>query len=79
MKHKRPNPNTRFSFAIIPGEDGAMYRLFRRDFDGRIHYVQLMHCHGMDRSKFAQAINSLRHELRNRVDHLELTVLGITS
>ena len=79
MKHKRPNPHTRFSLAIIPAEGGFTYRLFRRDIMNRLHFAQMTLQDGMDRAEFACALRKLHRELLDKVDQVELEVLGVTS
>lgn len=78
MKHKQPNKNTRFSLSIIPAEDGFTYRLFRRDITNRLHFAQMTLQDGMDRSEFACALRKLHRELMDKVDRVELEVLGVT-
>ena len=78
MKHKQPNKNTRFSLAIVPAEDGFTYRLGRRDITGRLHFAQVTLQNGMDRGDFACALRKVHRELLDKVDLVELEVLGAT-
>lgn len=78
MQHKLPNKHTRFAYARIPNDDGIIYRLSRRDLNGRLHFAQITYSEGMDKMKFACALWALRKELRDRVDQIDLMVLGVT-
>lgn len=78
MKHKQPNKHTRFSLSIVPTEDGFTYRLFRRDVTNRIHFAQMTLQDGMNRGAFACALRQLHRELLDKVDRVELEVLGVT-
>lgn len=79
MKHKQPNKHTRFSLAIIHAVNGFTYRLGRRDITGRLHFAQATLQDGMDRGQFACALRKLHRELLEKVDRVELEVLGVTS
>lgn len=78
MKHKHPNPHTRFSLAIVPTDGGITYRMSRRDITNRLHFAQMTFQDGMDRGEFACALRKLHRELLDKVDQVELEVLGVT-
>lgn len=76
MKHKRPNPNSRFAYARIPGERGVLYRLSRRAFNGTLHFSQATMVGS--RHDFAKTLWAMRRELLERVDAIEMQLMGVT-
>ena len=80
LRHKRPNPDTRFSWGRVIGDGGAItYRLFRRDFRRAIHTTLLRFAPGTDRCAIAEELRNKRHELRERVDKIEFHLMGLSA
>lgn len=79
MRHKRPNPHSRFSWGRVLGDNGSVtYRLFRRDIRGALHVeMKRFSPDDFERADIALALNAMRHVLRNRVDELDLKFLGV--
>lgn len=61
--------------AFIPGTE---YRLFRREHSGRVHAEMQLFAVEVDRSYIARRLLAMRHELRNRVDTIDLAAMGVT-
>lgn len=78
MKHKQPNKLSRFALAIIPSEKGLTYRLSRRDFRNVLHFAFRTFAHGTDHAEMARSLWAMRRELNDRVDGIELELLGLT-
>jgi hypothetical protein len=76
MKRKGPNQYSRFSWSRIPKESGITYRLFRRDFNGRL-YCEWWTFEGESRREMAMKLRAMRKTLLERVDAVELLELGV--
>ncbi|HKV00983.1 MAG TPA: hypothetical protein VJQ26_02595 [Ktedonobacteraceae bacterium] len=79
MRSKRPNPDKRFSLAIVPGENGLTYRLCRRDFQRRMHFTWKTFPCGTQDCEIASWLWKARRELHDKVDAVELEMLGVIS
>jgi hypothetical protein len=77
---KRPTGRGSFSWGREPAQDGAVviYRLFRRDANRRVHPE--IHTFGRDwqRRDIAARLRQMRHQLRDRVDEIDLHLMGVT-
>lgn len=78
MRHKRPNPHARFSWGRVVGDGGTVtYRLFRRDMNRALHASLHRFPADADRRDVAQKLRAMRRELLQRVDNIELHLLGV--
>lgn len=77
---KRPAGRGSFSWGREPAQDGAVviYRLFRKDQRRALHVE--MHTFGRDwpRRAIAARLRTMRHALRDRVDEIDLALMGVT-
>lgn len=78
MIHKRPNQISRFAFAIVPSNKGLTYRLSRRDFRGVLHFVWKTFPCGTQDCEIASWLWKARRDLLDKVDAVELELLGMT-
>jgi hypothetical protein len=76
MRHKLPRKDSRFSFAIIQTERGTLYRLCRRDFRNKLHFSMRTFPYGTDPKAIATWLIVARKELLERVDTVELAMMG---
>lgn len=77
--HKRPTGRGCFSWARVPKDGGAViYRLFRRDQRGTLHWKQVIAPATEPREHIARELNIARHQLRNTVDEIDLEIMGVT-
>lgn len=79
MKRKQPNKHSCFAFAVIQSDAGVTYRLSRRDFRGVLHFSWKTFAPGYDRTLQAVVLRAMRNELRERVDAIELHLLGLAA
>lgn len=78
VRRKCPNPHTRFSWGRVMGDSGSVtYRLFRRDHRRAMHVAMHRFAAGTDRYAIAVKLREMRRELLERVDKIELHLLGV--
>lgn len=78
VRRKCPNPHTRFSWGRVMGDSGSVtYRLFRRDHRNALHTTIWRFDAGTDRRVMARKLCEMRRELLERVDKIELHLLGV--
>jgi len=70
-----------FSWGRFPmGPAGAIvYRLFRRDHAGALHFVALNFYRRDARRDMAIALRAARHRLRNQVAEIDLVAMGVAA
>jgi len=80
ISHRHPRKVSSFTWSRVPGACGSVtYRLFRRDMRGALHCsIIRFEQDKQDRCAMAQKLRSKRHELRDRVDTIDLHLLGVT-
>ncbi len=73
---RAPRRHTGFSWGRFPmGDTGVIsYRLFRRDHTGALH-LALLDFRGTDRAAMARDIRRQCHQLRDKVDEIDLQAL----
>lgn len=79
---RAPKRNDGFSWGRFPaGDRGAItWRLFRRDHKGGLHMANLTFYLDRDRrADIALALRHACHQLRDRVDELDLAAMGVTN
>ncbi|GLQ96425.1 hypothetical protein [Dyella mobilis] len=80
FRRKCPNPATRFSWSRVMGDSGGVtYRLFRRDHKGALHLAIWRFKPDDSRDAMMRKLCEMRHELLERVDKIELHLLGVAS
>lgn len=69
-----------FSYARIPLDSGGVaYRLFRRDLNNVLH-ADLRNFHpDCGRRLIARDLRAARNQLRDQVDEIDLSILGVTA
>lgn len=76
---KEPKRTRGFSWGRAINHEGIMvWRLFRWDIHGRLHYERLAVDRRSRRSWIAQQLREHRHRLRDKVDSIDLAALGVT-
>jgi hypothetical protein len=77
---KRPTGRGSFSWGREPAQDGAVviYRLFRRDMRRALHAELHTFGRDWDRRAIAARLRQMRHRLRDRVDEIDLHLMGVT-
>lgn len=79
---RAPQRNGGFSWGRFPmGETGTVtYRLFRRDHKGALHMSILNFYPARDRrADIALALRHACHQLRDRVDEIDLAAMGVAA
>lgn len=78
---KRPTGRGSFSYARIVDHSGlVMFRLCRRDIRGALHFEQRAFALDVtDRRHIADWLCRTRHQLRDQVDEIDLSILGVTA
>ncbi len=81
VTRRSPTKNTGFSWGRFPmGASGiVVYRLFRRDHRGAVHFVGLNFYRHDQRSAIAMALRAACHRLRDRVDEIDLAAMGVAA
>lgn len=75
---KLPAHRDGFSYARIPHPDGGVvYRLFRRDLRRVVHAETLPFHPDCTRQLIAKKLRAARHKLRDRVDDIDLHLMGV--
>lgn len=79
IPHKLPNQAQRFCYGRVPMLGGSVvYRLFRRDQARRVYAETCVFHRDCSRRLMAQRLREARHTLRDRVDGIDLALLGVT-
>ncbi len=78
---RSPTKNTGFSWGRFPmGPSGiVVYRLFRRDHAGALHFIGLNFYRHDSRSDMAIALRAACHRLRDQVDEIDLAALRVAA
>lgn len=82
VSRRAPKRNGGFSWGRYPAGDTNIvtYRLFRRDHKGALHTTCLDFYLGRDRrADVALALRRACHQLRDRVDELDLAAMGVAA
>ncbi|RLK53408.1 hypothetical protein BCL79_2714 [Stenotrophomonas rhizophila] len=76
---RSPTKNTGFSWGRFPmGPSGiVVYRLFRRDHAGALHFLGLNFYRHDTRRDMAIALRAACHRLRDQVDGIDLQAMGV--
>jgi hypothetical protein len=81
MRHhqpRQPKKTAGFSWGRSIAADGStIWRLFRRDQRGSLHWRQLIPNQEWSLSKTATELNRARHLLRDQVDEIDLKLMGV--
>lgn len=78
LTHRHPKAQ-RFAWGRVPlkGAGTVVYRLFRRDHRGALH-TTILHFYPRDtRHEIALALRQACHQLRDRVDEIDLAAMGV--
>lgn len=80
IQRKLPSHRGCFSYARIPQEGGGViYRLYRRDLN-RVLHAELLPFHpDCSRRQIARYLRQARHRLRDRVDEIDLRIMGVSA
>lgn len=78
--HRHPRKVSGFTWSRVPGAAGSItYRLFRRDMRGALHCsIIRFEPDKQDPRAMAADLRRKRHELRDRVDTIDLHLLGVS-
>lgn len=61
-----------------PARGMVIWRLFRRDQSGRLHALQRAFSDHDPREFIAAELLHARHQLRNKVDEIDLEIMGVS-
>lgn len=78
MKNRQPSKRNRFCWSRIALDGCVTYRLFRRDYTGRIHPKKVEIVQPMPRGMIAERVNEARRALLDHVDNIDLKLLGVS-
>ena len=79
ITRKLPAHRGVFSYARIPVSGGVVYRLFRRDQDHVLHAELLSFHPDCERRLIARDLRKARRRLRDRVDEIDLRIMGVAA
>lgn len=80
LTRKRPTGSGSFSWARIVDRPGVVtYRLYRRDLHGVLHCEWNTIAAGEQRWYIALWLRGARKTLRDLVDEIDLSILGVTA
>lgn len=81
VTRRAPKSNGGFSWGRFLDKPSGivMYRLFRRDHNGALHFIGLNFSRHDSRRDMAIALRAACHRLRNRVDGINLAALGVAA
>ncbi|WP_367346494.1 hypothetical protein [Stenotrophomonas bentonitica] len=81
VQRRAPKRNGGFSWGRYPmGDTGVIaYRLFRRDLSGALHFEGLNFYPKDTREEIALAVRAACHQLRDRVDTIDLVAMGLAA
>jgi len=74
---RTPKRNEGLSWGRFPTDDGSAvtYRLFRRDHTGRLHFEARTFFASVDPTYIAKVLRHAKHQLRDRVDAIDLAAM----
>lgn len=75
---RTPKANGGFSWGRFPAEETIQYRLFRRDHTGALHLSVITFAKNIPTEQIAADVRRARHQLRNKVDEIDLAAMGVT-
>lgn len=77
--HHRPKQTAPFSWTRIPETHGVvLFRLYRRDMRGVLHYELHRFPITTPRAEIACSLLQARKRLREFVDEIDLKIMGVT-
>jgi hypothetical protein len=78
VTRRAPKRNGGFSWGRFPDRPSGivMYRLFRRDHNGAVHFIGLNFYRHDTRRDMAIALRAACHRLRDQVDDIDLVAMG---
>ena len=76
---KPPKRTTGFSWGRTRTPRCELYRLFRRDLNGAIHFSSLSVDDGCERRLVAKSLRRMYRDLRDKVDGIDLQFMEMTS
>jgi hypothetical protein len=83
LTRRRPQQRGRYAWARIPdehaGDSVVVYRLFRRDLRNTLHCEQRVFTARYTRKHIAAELRAARRRLRDRVDDIDLAILGVAA
>ncbi|WP_313217804.1 hypothetical protein [Stenotrophomonas sp.] len=81
VTRRSPKRNGGFSWGRFPDKPSGivMYRLFRRDHNGAVHFIGLNFYRHDTRRDMAIALRKACHRLREQVDDIDLVALGVAA
>lgn len=83
LTRRRPQQRGRYAWARIPhehtGDSVVVYRLFRRDLRNTLHCEQRVFIDRCAREYIAAELRAARQRLRDRVDDIDLAILGVAA
>src|ERR1700743_1512031 len=78
MKNRRASKRNRFCWSRVVLDGCVTYRLFRRDYTGRVHPKKVEIVQPISRGQRAELGNQAHHALLNQVDDIDLKLLGVS-
>lgn len=81
VTRRPPKRNGGFSWGRFPDKPLGivMYRLFRRDHTGAVHFIGLNFYRNDTRRDMAIALRAACHRLRDQVDDVDLVAIGVAA
>lgn len=78
---RAPRRNWGLSWGRFQTEDGSAvtYRLWRRDYTGALHVESRRFFTGTEPAHIARVLRSLKRQLRDRVDAIDLQAMGVAA
>lgn len=78
--NRLPKKGNGFSWGRSVRDGVVIWRLFRRDQNGTLHWKQMVYIrNNCARLQMANELNKARHTLRDQVDEIDLAIMGITA
>lgn len=74
---RAPKRNQGLSWGRFPTDDGSavVYRIFRRELSGKLHMEARTFFTGTEPAHIAKVLRSLKRQLRDRVDEIDLEAM----
>lgn len=74
---RAPKRNQGLSWGRFPTDDGSAvaYRIFRRELSGKLHMEARTFFTGTEPAHIAKVLRSLKRQLRDRVDEIDLEAM----
>lgn len=74
---RAPKRNQGLSWGRYPTDDSSavVYRIFRRELTGKLHMEARTFFTGTEPAHIAKVLRSLKRQLRDRADEIDLTAL----